>query len=86
MLRQGNWDLAERTLLNDEEYHKRNKRARVLFNLALANEGQGELDNAILYAERAAAEGGGKLANEYLQTLRNRKRQLELIEERNAAH
>ncbi len=86
MLRQGNWDLAERTLLNDEEYHKRRKRARVLFNLALANEGQGELDNAILYAERAAAEGGGKLVNEYLMTLRNRRTQMEIIQERNAAH
>ncbi len=86
MLREGNWDLAERTLLQDEEYHKRGKRARVLFNLALANEGQGELDNAILYAERAAAEGGSKLANEYLMILQDRKRQLDLIEERNAAH
>lgn len=85
MLREGNWDLAEKTLLQDEEYHKRGKRARVLFNLALANEGQGDLDNAILFAERAASEGGSKLANEYLQTLRNRKRQLEIIEERNAA-
>ncbi|MCR9173423.1 MAG: DUF6340 family protein [bacterium] len=86
MLREGNWDLAERTLLQDEEYHKRRKRARVLFNLALANEGQGELDNAILFAERAASEGGSKLANEYLMTLRNRKRQLELIDQQNSAH
>lgn len=85
MLRQGNWDLAERTLLQDEEYHKQKKRVRVLYNLALANEGQGELDNAILYAERASMEGGGRFANEYLQTLRERKRQQELIEDRNAA-
>ncbi|XOV67349.1 MAG: DUF6340 family protein [Fluviicola sp.] len=86
MLREGNWDLAEKTLLQDEEYHKRNKRARVLFNLALANEGQGELDNAILFAERAAMEGGSKIASEYLRTLRNRKRQLEVIESQNSAH
>jgi len=86
MLRQGNWDLAERTLLRDEEFAKNGKRARVLFNLALANEGQGDLDNAILFAERAAAEGGGSLANEYLMTLQNRRLQQEIMEERNAAH
>lgn len=86
MLREGNWDLAEQTLLQDEEYHKRGKRARVLFNLALAKEGQGELDLAIKFAERAAAESGSKLANEYLMILRNRKRQMEVIEQQNSAH
>jgi hypothetical protein len=85
MLRQGNWKLAEQTLLQDEEYDKLSKRGRVLFNLALAKEGQGELDLAILYAERAAAECGNKLANEYLVTLRARKQKIELMEAQESA-
>lgn len=86
MLRQGNWDLAERTLLQDEEYKKLGKRGRVLFNLALAKEGQGELDLAILYAERAASECGNKLANEYLMNLKERQRQMDMLEDQDSAH
>lgn len=85
MLRQGNWDLAERTLLQDEEYKKMGKRGRVLFNLALAKEGQGELDMAILFAERAAMECGNRHANEYLVQLRNRKWQMEQLEAQDSA-
>jgi len=80
MLRQGNWSLAEKTLLQDEEYRKLSKRGRVLFNLALAKEGQGELDMAIMFAERAAMECGNRQANEYLVDLRNRKWQMEQLE------
>lgn len=76
MLLNGNWDIAEKTLLQDEEYRKLGKRGRVLYNLALANEAQGDIDQAIAYAERAAVECGNKHANEYLVTLRQRKAQL----------
>jgi hypothetical protein len=86
MLREGNWDIAERTLLQDEEYPKLGKRGRVLFNLALAKEGQGELDDAILFAERAAMECGNRHANEYLVQLRNRKWQMEQLEAQDSAH
>lgn len=77
MLREGNWELAERRLLMDEEYKKLSKRGRVLYNLALAKEGQGEIDEAIAFAERAALECDNKMANEYLVKLRQRKRLME---------
>lgn len=77
MLKQGNWDIAERQLLQDEDFSKLSKRGRVLFNLALVKEAQGEIDLAIAYAERAALECGNKDANSYLVQLRVRKRQME---------
>lgn len=77
MLRHGNWDIAEKQLLMDEEYEKEGKRGRVLYNLALVKEAQGEIDLAILFAERASLECGNKEANEYLVKLRQRKRQME---------
>ncbi|GAB5416112.1 MAG: hypothetical protein Crog4KO_13030 [Crocinitomicaceae bacterium] len=86
LLKDANWSLAERTLLQDEEHERLNKRGRVLFNLALAKEGQGDLDLAILYAERAAGECGNKHASEYLMILRERKRQMELMEDQDSAH
>lgn len=73
MIKNGNWDIAERQLLVDVDNVKIKKRGRVLFNLALVKEGQGDLDAAIQYAERAALECGDKLANSYLVQLRQRK-------------
>lgn len=79
MLREGNWQLAERRLLMEIDHAKRSKRGRILHNLALAKEGQGEIDAAIDYAERAALECDDKLANEYLVKLRERKRIMEQL-------
>ena len=79
MIKAGNWDIAEKQLLQDIDYHKEKIRGRVLFNLALVKEGQGEIDNAIMYAEKAALECGDKLANTYLIRLRKRKAQVEQI-------
>lgn len=77
MLKHGNWDIAEKQLLMDEEIDRVGKRGRVLYNLALVKEAQGEIDLAILFAERASLECGNKEANEYLVKLRQRKRQME---------
>ena len=76
MIKEGNWDIAEKQLLQDADFGKEKIRGRVLFNLALVKEGQGDLDAAIQYAERSALECGNKLANEYLVKLRKRKRQM----------
>lgn len=78
MIRKGNWDIAEKQLVGDIEHRKDKVRGRTLYNMALIKEGQGELDNAIDYAERAAL-AGNKLANEYLRDLRQRKRQMEIL-------
>lgn len=78
MIQKGNWDIAERQLIGDVEHSKDKVRGRTLYNLALIKEGQGEVDVAIEYAERAAM-AGNKLANEYLVDLRRRKRDLEQL-------
>lgn len=79
MIRQGNWDIAEKQLLIDADHPREKMRGRVLFNLALVKEGQGNLDEAIMYAEKAALECGDKLANEYLVKLRQRQNLLQFM-------
>jgi tetratricopeptide (TPR) repeat protein len=75
----GNWDIAEEQLLVGIADKKEKIKGRVLYNLALVNEGQGDIDEAIKYAKRAALECGNKIANEYLRVLKNRKDKVELI-------
>ena len=65
MMKSGNWDIAEKQLLQDEHNAKLKKR-------------QGDIDAAIAYAERAALECYNKEANTYLVKLRQRKRIMEL--------
>lgn len=78
MIYKGNWDIAEKQLIDDVEHPRDKVRGRTLYNLALIKEGQGEVDVAIEYAERSAL-AGNKLANEYLVKLRKRKRDLEQL-------
>lgn len=77
MIQKGNWDIAEKQLLYEVDHHKEKTRGRVLYNLALVKEGQGYIDEAIKYAEQSALECGDKMANEYLRTLKKRKRILD---------
>lgn len=79
MILKGNWDIAEEQLLFGLDVKKEKIKGRVLFNLALVKEGQGNIDEAIVYAKKAALECGDKMANEYLRTLKNRKDKIELI-------
>lgn len=78
MMRNGNWDIAEKLLLNDIENGKLKARGRILYNLALVKEGQGDVNAALEFAERSALECYNKDANEYLVKLRDRKRIMEL--------
>lgn len=79
MILKGNWELAEEQLLYELNAKKEKVRGRVLYNLALVKEGQGNIDEAIQYAKKAALECGDKMANEYLRTLKNRKDKIKLI-------
>lgn len=79
MIYKGNWDIAEKQLLYDEDHGSNKVRGRVYYNLALVNEGQGEIDEAIKWAERSVLECGNKMANDYLVTLRERKWQMEVL-------
>lgn len=80
MIRKGNWDLAEKKLLTMLDHRKNKVRGRAHFNLGLVYEGQGRIDDAIDIIEKTALEYNVKQANSYLQTLRKRKSEVELIE------
>lgn len=75
MIQKGNWDIAEKQLERDIDHRSEKIRSRVLYNLALVKEGQGNLGQAINYAEQAAL-AGDKMANEYLRILKRRRDQL----------
>lgn len=80
MIEKGNWEIAEEQLKLGLEAKKDRIRGRVLYNLALVKEGQGEIDEAIKYAKESALVCGNKMANEYLPVLKERKRKISLIE------
>jgi len=80
MIYKGNWDIAEKQLLIAlERGNKEKELGRATFNLALVKEGQGYIDEAVIYCEKAALEYGVKMANEYLVQLRKRQRQIALM-------
>lgn len=73
LIRNGNWDLAEKKLdliLSSAEKQKELERAT--FNMALVKEGKGNLTSAVEYAEKAALEFDNKIAPEYLNQLKQR--------------
>ncbi|MDX1652253.1 MAG: DUF6340 family protein [Brumimicrobium sp.] len=79
MIQKGNWDIAEEQLTMGLSERSDRIRGRVLYNLALVKEGQGQIDEAIKYAKEASLECGNKLANDYLVILRERKWQMEQL-------
>lgn len=72
LIRTGNWDLAERILLQAINSPRRKAAGRAKYNLALVYEGQGRLEEAIAMAERAALENGTRLAYNYINVLKFR--------------
>ena len=78
MIREGNWEIAQKQLINDVNHPKMKIRGRTLYNLAIINEGMGNIEIAINNAE-AAALSGIKVANDYLRILKNRKINNDLI-------
>lgn len=64
-----NWDQAEIELLKNVDDGKAGPRGRGLYNLACVKEAQGDLDAAILYAERSAEECFNNEAKSYLVKL-----------------
>lgn len=84
MIRNGNWDIAEKQLEYGMNNGNRKVSGRIYYNLALVNEGQGDLETAIKYAETSALEFGNKHANSYLVELRRRQAQMAFIEDQQA--
>jgi hypothetical protein len=72
MIQKGNWDIAEEQLLMELSPKSDKIKGRVLYNLALVKEGQGNITEAIEYAKQSALLGD-KMANEYLRILQKRK-------------
>lgn len=81
MIYEGNWDIAEEQLEMGIRAKSDRVRGRVLYNLALVHEGQGELDQAIKYAKESALSCGNKLANDYLRILKRRKQQISILQQ-----
>lgn len=81
MIYEGNWDIAEEQLEMGLTAKSDRVRGRILYNLALVNEGQGELDQAIQYAKESALSCGNKLANDYLRILKRRKQQIAILQQ-----
>jgi len=71
-IRSGNWDLAEKILLQEINSPNNKAAGRSKLNLALVYEGQGRIDEAIAMAERAAFENGTRLAYDYINVLERR--------------
>lgn len=72
LIRNGNWNLAERQLEFGINSPKNKVAGRSKYNMALVYEGQGRIDEAIAMAERAALENGTKLAYNYINVLKRR--------------
>ncbi len=79
LIRNGNWDLAERQLEPGIDSPKNKVAGRSKYNMALVYEGQGRLKEAIAMAERAALENGTKLAYNYINVLKRRVNQQSAI-------
>jgi tetratricopeptide (TPR) repeat protein len=71
-IRFGNWDLAEKILLQEINSPNNKAAGRAKYNLALVYEGQGRIEEAIAMAERAALENGTRLAYNYINILKFR--------------
>jgi tetratricopeptide (TPR) repeat protein len=71
-IRHGNWNVAEQILIHAIKSNNNKASGRAKHNLALVYEGQGRIEEAIAMAERAAIENGTRLANNYINILRNR--------------
>lgn len=83
--RSGNWDGAA-VIWEQETKNPDSKLAgRACYNMAIINEINGDLDGAISWAQRSYEDHGIRLALDYLNILRYRKRQNELLKSQTVA-
>lgn len=75
----GNWDGAAEIWLAETENPRSKVAARAQYNMAIINEINGDLENAIEWASVAYENFGDRRALRYLRTLQNRQRRAELI-------
>lgn len=78
--RTGNWDGAGELWLKDTESTKRKVAGRACYNMAILGEINGDLDLAITWAQKAYENYNNKLALQYVNVLRNRKRVIQKLD------
>ena len=72
--RTGNWDGAGELWLKQTESSKRKIAGRACYNMAILGEINGDLDSAIKWAQKAYENYNNKLALQYVNILKNRKK------------
>lgn len=77
----GNWDGAAELWLRETENPRGKIAGRAHYNMAIINEIDGDLENAIEWARIAYEDYGDRRALGYLRTLRNRQARAELLRE-----
>lgn len=75
----GNWDGAAELWLNETENAKPKIAGRAFYNMAIINEIDGDLDEAIEWARLAYENFGDKRALRYLRILEDRKMSMEVL-------
>jgi hypothetical protein len=80
-----NWDGAAELWEREVSNPKRKVAGRACYNMAISNEINGNLDQAMQWAERSYSDYRNKLALRYLNILRQRKAHIQEIERRHQA-
>jgi hypothetical protein len=80
MARSGNWDKAGEVWNNETTNPKHKIAGRACYNMAIINEINGDLDNAIKWAQKAYEDYNDKLALHYIGILNDRKSENQRLE------
>jgi len=80
----GNWDGAAELWLKETSSSNRKAAERATYNMAIINEINGNLDEAITWAQKCYEDYGNKLALDYVKILRNRKAKANLLQRQNS--
>jgi len=80
MARAGNWDKAGEVWTNETTNPKHKIAGRACYNMAIINEINGDLDNAIKWAQKAYEDYNDKLALHYIGILNDRKSENQRLE------
>lgn len=79
----GNWDGAAELWLKDTTHPKFKTAGRAHYNMAIINEINGNLDEAIRWAQKSYEDYGNKLALNYVNILKNRKAKANELQRQN---
>lgn len=78
--RTGNWDGAAELWMKEVSNPRRKPAGRACYNMAIINEINGNLDEAIKWAQKAYEDHGVRMSLEYIRILKNRKAEERLLE------